>query len=467
MRAAPREPFDDFVLLISGFGDDGRGGLYAYDGHELEIIDELSTTGLAHRRGHVARLLRAADNLDSTSELLVYDERGVLEYRRIDAVRDPHDITWDGNELLVVSSAQNAVWRLEDDGRLHAIWRPTEVHDSWHPNCLAIVDGEPWVTCFGRFTETRGWSSAAAHGTGFLLNLITGVEYTGLSQPHSPRKIDGEWWVCSSLDQSVVHLDPSTRRPDRVIQLDDYTRGLTWHGDLLYVGESAGRDGAAHRHASLVTVSRTTGQVVERVPVPALEIYDVAFAPRSVLEPLRRGFDTNLQRVAERASRQIWDHVGAPDPRVHQLGLPIDTSACRVEIGTVPIIALHCGETIVRPVSVANVGAAPLASVPPYPVRLSYRWFDEHGTQIDGVRAPLGKLLLPGDTTQVQLPITAPSEPGTYALAITLVQEHIIWFDDLHPDNATRRNIAVSDVHTDDRVAAAQTGPAGALFTQH
>jgi hypothetical protein len=467
MRAAPREPFDERVLLISGFGDDGRGGLYAYDGQDLEIVDELSTTGLAHRRGRVARLLRAADNLDSTSELLVYDERGVVEYRRIDALRDSHDVTWDGDELLVVSSAQNAVWRLEDGGRLHAIWRPTEVHDAWHPNCLAVVDGELWVTCFGRFTETRGWSGAAARGTGFLLNLITGAEYTGLSQPHSPRKIDGEWWVCSSLDASVVHLDPDTRRPDRVVQLGDYTRGLSSHGDLLYVGESAGRDGAAHRHAALVMASRTTGQVVERVPVPALEIYDVVFAPRAVLEPLRRGFDTNLQRVAERGARRIWDRVGTPDPRVHQLGLPLDTVACQVEIEAAPIIALHCGETIVRPVTVANVGAAPLATVPPYPVRLSCRWFDVHGTQIDGVRAPLGKLLLPGDTTLVQLPITAPSEPGQYELAISLVQEQVLWFDDLNPGYASRCNVAVSEVHIGNRAEAAPTGPAGTLSAQH
>ncbi len=90
------------VLLISGYDNEGSGGLFTFDGSELGQIDGLSSMGLAVGDGRVARLLRAPVDVDSATELVVYDRTGVLEYRRIDDIVDPHDVALrDGSWIIV------------------------------------------------------------------------------------------------------------------------------------------------------------------------------------------------------------------------------------------------------------------------------------------------------------------------------------------------------------------------------
>jgi hypothetical protein len=437
--------FDDHVLLVTAFGDDGRGGLFAYDGAALRQIDTLSSTGIAIGHGRIARLLRAADNMDSTSELLVYDERGVLDYRRLDALRDGHDVAWHDGALLVVSSAQNAIWELTPSGELVARWRPTTIHDSWHPNCVASHAGRLWVTCFGRFTETRGWHGDQARGTGLLIDVETGDEYHGLSHPHSPRHIDGAWWVCSSLDLGVVRLDDATRRPAESIPCEGYPRGMDADGDLLFIGVSRARSTHVHANACVAVHSRRTGRQVDVVEVPALEIYDVRFAPSAMLAGLQRGFDTNLQRVAETGARDLLRLVRSDGTIPAALGLPLPVAHCRITVELdQDIRALEPGQAVHRTVRVTNEGPVPLASVPPYPVSLSYRWFDEPGAQSDGPRVPIGGLQ-PGDTGTFQLAVRAPESPGTHRLSITLVQELVQWFDDVDATNSWTNLVRVWD----------------------
>jgi hypothetical protein len=61
-------------------------------------------------------------------------------------------------------------------------------------------------------------------------------------------------------------------------------------------------------------------------------------------------------------------------------------------------------------------------------VRLSARW----SSGADAGTAELSRVLLPGDSVDVDLPITAPA-PGRYTLEVGLRQEGGDWF----PDPAT------------------------------
>jgi hypothetical protein len=129
------------VLLVSAFDDVRSGGLFAFDGSELAEVDRLSSTGLAVGGSSVGRLLRASANY-ATAELLVYDERGVAEYRRLDAIEDPHDLKRaDDGSWLIVSSTNNALIRVDRQGSLETVWQPSMVPDSWHPNSVEVVEG--------------------------------------------------------------------------------------------------------------------------------------------------------------------------------------------------------------------------------------------------------------------------------------------------------------------------------------
>jgi len=97
------------VLLISCLGEQTGGGLFAYDGGVIEQLDTLSSTGLAVAEQQFGRLLWSSGEAGSPGELLVYDEVGVMRYVRIDDLREPHDLAWDGSSFVAVSTMSNSV----------------------------------------------------------------------------------------------------------------------------------------------------------------------------------------------------------------------------------------------------------------------------------------------------------------------------------------------------------------------
>src|SRR4249920_3908663 len=118
------------IVLVSGFGDDGRGGMFALSDDGVEILDSVATVGVAYADGRFGRLLRAPVEVSSTTELVVYDERGVLEYRRLDAVRDPHDLLAHDGGWLVVRSGTNEIVYVGAD-ELRVVWHRDGEPDAW------------------------------------------------------------------------------------------------------------------------------------------------------------------------------------------------------------------------------------------------------------------------------------------------------------------------------------------------
>jgi hypothetical protein len=436
----------DSVLLISGLGQDGRGGLFVFDGSELSEIDPVSTTGLCAGSDWVGRLVPAV--AENAAEFLVYDSIGVVDYRRMDDMADPHDLIRDvDGSWLMVSSTYNALMRLVPGVSWTTVWQPSTVEDSWHLNCITAVDGDLWVTGFGHFDRSREWEGGNGRGRGFLRNLTTGEELGGLSGPHSPRWREGRWLVCNSYDGTVVSWEPGSAEWTTVVSSLSFPRGMEAEGDRLYVGES-GRRGVPEERASVAVVE--DGAVVERVLLPCMEVYDLIRIPESLVRGLRRGFATNSQRVVatarevsvtnpRREGTGTWPTVGAPG-----VGLPVDTTAIATRVDCVTPSGMERSETLQVPVTVTNAGDATLASAAPFPVFLSYRWIDDAGAQVDGPRKPLGRILDRGDSVATDIWLQAPVEPGTYKLSIGLVQEGVIWFDEVDPANSYRTTTDIS-----------------------
>jgi hypothetical protein len=63
---------------------------------------------------------------------------------------------------------------------------------------------------------------------------------------------------------------------------------------------------------------------------------------------------------------------------------------------------------------------------------LSYRWLDAAGARVagEGVRTPLPRAVGQGESLRVNARILAPDAPGSYTLALDLVEEGRTWFSE-------------------------------------
>jgi hypothetical protein len=73
-----------------------------------------------------------------------------------------------------------------------------------------------------------------------------------------------------------------------------------------------------------------------------------------------------------------------------------------------------------------------LNSFDPFPVHISYHWMDKKAVEnivFEGQRSNLMPMLSAGEERSYTVRIKAPPEGGRYLLRVTLVQEHVRWFD--------------------------------------
>jgi hypothetical protein len=439
------------VLLASCGGDDTGGGLFSFDGHDVEQIDRLSTNGLHFADGRIIRLLRSWNDNDSIGEILLYDERGVERYCRVDSLVDGHDIAWDGHEFIVVSTSSNSIFWISPEGRIARIWKAPGEGDAWHLNCLLLRDNRIYVSAFGRFAGHREWVGRRDEPAGIVFDLTTGKDVlTGLHGPHHPRYFDDAWFVCNSVLGNVVRIEPATLKVSRQLQLGGWTRGVAISDDYLFVGESAHRYSAeGSQPASVAIVCRKTWALLDRFSLPCREVYDLVLVPPSMLQSLRRGFRTNHLRVSEQSQYAMFDEVGVKPIRLWATGDPLSPNACRISISADLPATVGAGTEIELECQLENLGGAILASYPPHPVHISYKWVDaatgQWRSSAEGLRSRLPTILPPAKPLRCQFRVKALNEPGDFILRVTLVQEHVAWFDDLDRSNSCSRLVHITD----------------------
>lgn len=438
------------VLLASGFGDeDTGGGLFCFEGDRIEIIDPVSTTGLAAREDRLLRLLRSTSDAASVGELLVYDTRGVERYCRIDALHDAHDIQFDGEGFVAVSAFSNRILWIASDGRVTGEWKAPGEGDAWHLNCLAKVSDEWFVSAFGKFRGHREWSEKAAEPSGLIYNVNKNREaVTGLHHPHNPRLLGTSWLVCNSIKGELVEIDRESRTEVRRLTLKGYTRGLASAGDLLFVGESANRNVTPlTAMASIAVVDSTRWRVIDRIPLPCREIYDLVLVSPELADGVKRGFRTNPGRVAEMDQLMMFDEVGIRPVRLWAVTGPLPQNAFKVRITAQIPARMTASEHFSLSCTIQNTGEGFFLSAPPNPVNVSYRWV-RNGKPLPGhepQRTRLPQPLPPGQVVDLAILGVAPTEAGTYVLIVTLVQEGVAWFCDVDEENAARSYVDVRE----------------------
>jgi acetolactate synthase I/II/III large subunit len=429
------------MVAISCFGDgDTGGGLFLCNGKTVQLVDRLSSTGLAQVDGQFYRLLRSVGEDEAVSEIIIYDSNGVLAYHRLDNVFDPHDIAWDGEHLVIASTYANKLVWISPKGQVIKEWQPPGELDSWHLNGLCIKDGVLYVSAFGRFRLHREWGAGNAIGTGIVFNFQTATDViSGLSCPHSPRFFDNHWVVCDSANKTILQISEAGQIK-RKLQLAQWTRGIAVSDEYIFVGESAHRAEAARgMTASIAIISRQTWELLDRISLPCTEVYDLCMVPDTLAEGLKKGFRTNSTRVAEQDQIGLFNQIGLSPKRLWASGDILAIEDCKIRITAVPIDQIEADSIVFIDCVVESLAPMILASMPPYPVHLSYKWLEaETGLplKIEGLRTRLQPALPPKQPTRYTMRIQAPATPGQVVLRITMVEESVAWFDNVDASNA-------------------------------
>ena len=99
------------------------------------------------------------------------------------------------------------------------------------------------------------------------------------------------------------------------------------------------------------------------------------------------------------------------------------------------LLKLKVDEVATISVSVKNTGNEPwfnkgIDKRETNRVALGFHWIDSAGKVIREGRTILPNNLVPGSSVTLDVKIQSPSQPGDYALRISMVQEHVAWFHD-------------------------------------
>lgn len=281
---------DGYVVLAACADPEGGGGLFSFDGNRVEQIESMDCCSLTLADGRLL-LLRWSQPGKSTG-VFVYDQHGIERYYRIAGLGDAHQIAWDGKNFVLVSTSTNSVLWLGQDGN-KIEWQAPGEGDCWHINGIYILDGEVYLSAFGRFAEHRGWDGRQKDGCGVIFKQSTGEDVvTGLNCPHHPKFLDGYWVVCNASTHQIVQIEPRAGSVVRCVQLNGWTRGLAFSDDWIFAGVIAPRHDPTitNDKASIAVISRSTWRVEHLFPVASREIGDLAIAPFSLAEGVQKGF---------------------------------------------------------------------------------------------------------------------------------------------------------------------------------
>jgi hypothetical protein len=315
-------PQHSFLVTCVGAYDDsgiGTGGFVCVHDNNATIIDKIDSTGLCASAETYYRFARGLRSI------IGYRVDGLRYVLKVPEGRDIHDVMVADGEFVAVSTGTNEVLWLDPVGCINRRLQMDGQGDAWHLNCLCEADGRWYAAAFGRFAQHRGWVGQC-RGTGFIMDIESREEVvTGLSGPHNPRSIDGQWVVCDSHTNALVLQRPGEAA--RRVELGGFTRGLAHDERYFYVGESANRKAQVPAElSSIAVVDRNSLEVVQRIEVPFPEIYEILIVPPSfaanvTTDPARFQVDHGDERFAQ-LQRQVeigWKQVDELKRRLEPL----------------------------------------------------------------------------------------------------------------------------------------------------
>lgn len=223
---------------------------------------------------------------------------------------------------VFASVSLSAVCTTDRHYSARTIWTPpwiTELRDETRCRLtgIGLRDHElSAVTSASRSNTIDGWESQQREG-GVLVDTRTGdLLADGLSLPHTPRWVDGRWWILQAGTGELGVIDAG--RFEAIHRLDGFVRGMAIVGDYAVVATSGSRwgeivkglpvgdrlDASGTRPVQgLFVIDMRTGEMVEslRMEGTAREIGDVVAVP-----------GTRLVHLSAPDGADAQDHVTVP-----------------------------------------------------------------------------------------------------------------------------------------------------------
>ena len=161
-----------------------------------------------------------------------------------------HDLGMIGEKLHFNAVGENAVLRLDDDGRTERAWWPrcidTEngpIFDRNHIQLNSIAAGKNLAGSYFSASSSEVMRLRPGHlrypvdKHGVIFSGLTGEPVAwGLTRPHSARLHRDALWVNNSGYGELGYVNAGGFHP--ILRLPGWTRGLCFHGDIAFVGTS-------------------------------------------------------------------------------------------------------------------------------------------------------------------------------------------------------------------------------------
>jgi uncharacterized protein (TIGR03032 family) len=163
-----------------------------------------------------------------------------------------HDLALIGNELYANAVGQNAVVRLDEDGRYERVWWPRCIEEHGAPlftqnyiQLNSMAAGHDLRTSYFSASADRisarrpGHRNYPVDGRGVIFSGSTREPVVGgLTRPHSARWHAGRLWVDNSGYGEFGYVDIRAGKFVVVSRLPGWTRGLCFQGEVAYIGTS-------------------------------------------------------------------------------------------------------------------------------------------------------------------------------------------------------------------------------------
>lgn len=107
-------------------------------------------------------------------------------------------------------------------------------------------------------------------------------------------------------------------------------------------------------------------------------------------------------------------------------------------------------------VSISNDTDIVLCSSNPFPIMVSYHWYDRdnHPVVYEGIRSELVIPIAPGETHLITASVLTPSTAGEFKLCVTLIQEYVQWFNEPPIDQSVAVSASIASFSTDNAKAS-------------
>lgn len=214
---------------------------------------------------------------------------------------DMHDLHFGEAGIYGVNTSFSCITQIDDAYSFKPVWQPHFIdklisEDRCHLNGLAMIDKKPvYVSALGTGNTERSWRDSITNG-GVIMHVPTNeIIIKGLGMPHAPRVYEGDLYCLLSANQELVKIDVDKGSYEVVAKIPGFLRGMTKHGDYLFIGTSKVRkNSSSFGKLNIPQESSIAGLQIFHLPTAKVigtvswlssvdEIYDV-----QVLEGSRR-----------------------------------------------------------------------------------------------------------------------------------------------------------------------------------